>query len=75
VSFHVPEKFRIRTGRHASDASLGNNGAFEVKLRHGQTVYVDRLGRCRLGTRQRQPARQDPDVGRNVPGQGAVLGR
>jgi hypothetical protein len=40
MSFHVPEKFRIRTGRHASDASIGNNGAFEVKLRHGQIAYV-----------------------------------
>ena len=40
MTFSVPEKFLIRTGRHASGASFGNNGAFEVKLRHGQTVYV-----------------------------------
>ena len=40
MTFSVPEKFRIRTGRVGSDASFGNNGAFEVRLRHNQTVYV-----------------------------------
>ena len=40
MTFSVPEKFRIRTGRVGSDASFGNNGAFEVRLRHAQTVYV-----------------------------------
>jgi hypothetical protein len=40
MTFSVPEKFRIRAGRIGSDASFGNSGAFEVKLRHGQTVYV-----------------------------------
>lgn len=38
--FKVPERFRISAGRLASDAGFGNNGAFEVKLRHGQTVFV-----------------------------------
>ena len=40
MTFSVPEKFRIRSGRVGSDASFGNNGAFEVRLRHSQTVYV-----------------------------------
>lgn len=47
MTFRVPEKFRIRTGRAGSDERYGNNGAFEVKLRHGQTVFViasDQLG-------------------------------
>lgn len=29
--FHVPEKYRIKTGQYGSDASYGNNGAFLVK--------------------------------------------
>lgn len=29
--FHVPEKYRIKTGELASDESYGNNGAFAVK--------------------------------------------
>lgn len=29
--FRVPEKFRVRKGKLASDASYGNNGAFMVK--------------------------------------------
>jgi hypothetical protein len=33
MSFHVPEQHRIRTGRMASDASLGNNGGFFVPNR------------------------------------------
>lgn len=38
--FHVPNKFRIRTGYGASDDSYGNNGAFIVKLKGGQQVNV-----------------------------------
>ena len=30
MSFHVPEKYRIRIGRLASDKSFGNNGAFAI---------------------------------------------
>jgi hypothetical protein len=30
MSFHVPERCRIRTGPMASDATYGNNGAFFV---------------------------------------------
>ncbi len=40
MTFRVPEKYRITTGRAASDASYGNNGAFDVRLRHGQRVFV-----------------------------------
>lgn len=37
----VPEQFRIRTGRAASDERYGNNGAFRVPLKtNKQTVYV-----------------------------------
>ena len=28
MSFHVPEKYRIKTGRLRSDSTSGNNGAF-----------------------------------------------
>ena len=40
MSFHVPNKFRIRIGRAASDDSIGNAGAFEIKLRNSQKVFV-----------------------------------
>lgn len=30
--FHVPEKFRVRTGIMGSDVTFGNNGAFEVSI-------------------------------------------
>lgn len=30
MSFHVPEQYRIRAGRLASDHRYGNNGAFEI---------------------------------------------
>jgi len=30
--FHVPEKFRVRTGIMGSDITFGNNGAFEVSI-------------------------------------------
>lgn len=37
----VPEQYRIRSGRAASDASYGNNGAFVVPLKtNRQTVHV-----------------------------------
>ena len=44
MTFHVPNKFRVRTGRIASTDDFGNNGAFEVKLKHGQTVFVIAAG-------------------------------
>lgn len=40
MSFKVPNKYRIRTGRMGSDDSFGCNGAFEIPLKHGQRVFV-----------------------------------
>lgn len=40
MTFRVPEKFRVRTGPLASDERHGNNGAFLVRLRHGQIVQI-----------------------------------
>jgi hypothetical protein len=40
VSFHVPNKYRVRHGKLASDDDVGNNGVFEVKLPRGQTLTV-----------------------------------
>lgn len=38
MTFHVPNHFRLRTGRLASEERNGNNGAFILRLRHGQMV-------------------------------------
>jgi hypothetical protein len=40
MSFHVPEKFRVTTGRLASTWAEGNNGAFQLRLKHGQTAFA-----------------------------------
>jgi len=40
MSFRVPNKYRVREGRMASDESFGNNGAFVVPLKYGQQVFV-----------------------------------
>jgi hypothetical protein len=40
MAFHVPNKFRIRTGYHATEDRDGNNGAFMLKLKGGQFVQV-----------------------------------
>jgi hypothetical protein len=40
MTFHVPEKFRLRTGHTGTNESFGNNGAFVVNLAHGQRVFV-----------------------------------
>lgn len=41
MSFHVPEKYRIQSGRLAtSKDGHGNNGGFDVVLRHKQRVFV-----------------------------------
>lgn len=37
---NVPEKFRITFGRMASSPSNGNNGAFMVRIDHGQLLHV-----------------------------------
>lgn len=33
MSFHAPNKYRVRTGYHGSDESYGNNGAFFIPCR------------------------------------------
>ena len=40
--FHVPEKYRLVTGRMKSDASWGNNGAFLIpsKDREGRQLAI-----------------------------------
>ena len=40
MSFHVPNKYRIKEGRLASDDSFGNCGAFQLTLKHSQKVFV-----------------------------------
>lgn len=40
MTFKVPNKFRVREGKMGSDDSIGNSGAFIVKLKHSQTVFV-----------------------------------
>lgn len=40
MSFHVPNKYRIRDGRLGSTDEMGNNGAFEITLKHSQKVFV-----------------------------------
>lgn len=40
MTFHVPNKHRVRAGRLASTDDYGNSGAFEVPLKHGQRVFV-----------------------------------
>lgn len=40
MTFKVPNSRRVRDGRHATDERFGNNGAFVVQLKRGQTVYV-----------------------------------
>jgi len=37
--FHVPNDFRIRTGKLQSDNSYGNNGAFNVYLKEKECGY------------------------------------
>lgn len=47
MTFQVPNKYRIRTGRLASSEAYGNNGAFDVRLKHSQVVFIiasDQLG-------------------------------
>lgn len=40
MTFQVPEKYRVHDGQMASDSSFGNNGAFILKVKHGQTLFV-----------------------------------
>lgn len=57
MSFHVPNKYRVRAGRNGSDDSIGNNGAFVIKLKHGQSVYV--IASCELGWEHVSVSRTD----------------
>lgn len=40
MTFKVPNKFRVRTGVAGSTDAIGNNGAFVVRLKHNQEVFV-----------------------------------
>jgi hypothetical protein len=40
MTFKVPNKYRVRDGIGRSTDVIGNNGAFLVNLKHGQTVFV-----------------------------------
>ena len=40
MAFKAPEKYRVTHGRIGSDSRYGNNGAFTVSLRRGQTVFI-----------------------------------
>ena len=40
MAFKVPERYRVKQGAIASDAGYGNNGAFVVALKRGQTLFV-----------------------------------
>lgn len=40
MSFHVPHRFRLRAGRFGSTDEIGNNGAFFVPTRPGQTPFT-----------------------------------
>jgi hypothetical protein len=40
MAFHVPEKFRVRQGKYATDERYGNNGAFICKVRRSQKLNV-----------------------------------
>lgn len=40
MAFHVPEQYRVRNGKLASDSSFGNFGAFVVPLGNGIKANV-----------------------------------
>ena len=40
MAFKVPERYRVKQGAIGSDAGYGNNGAFVVGLKRGQTLFV-----------------------------------
>ena len=47
MAFNVPEKFRVKTGRLASNEQFGNNGAFSITLKRKQQAFViasDQMG-------------------------------
>ena len=60
MSFHVPNKYRLRGGPLGSTDVIGNNGAFIVRLRQGQTVYVlAGVGGIRMGRQVAQDGVDD----------------
>lgn len=40
MAFHVPERFRLTSGEHASDFTYGNNGAFGVRHNGAQLRVI-----------------------------------
>lgn len=40
MTFQVPEKYRVKEGRLGSASEIGNNGAFSIKIRNSQKVFV-----------------------------------
>lgn len=40
MTFHVPNKLRVREGAMGSDDSIGNNGAFIIELKHQQRLRI-----------------------------------
>lgn len=38
--FHVPEKYRIVTGRYSSNDRFGNNGAFRIPRPNSRTLFI-----------------------------------
>jgi hypothetical protein len=40
MSFHVPNRYRVRTGPESSPDSYGNNGAFRIILSTGAVAFV-----------------------------------
>lgn len=38
--FHVPEKYRIVTGRAGSNSMFGNNGAFSIPRPNGRMLWI-----------------------------------
>jgi hypothetical protein len=40
MSFHVPERYRVRIGKMASTEEFGNNGAFTILLKNRHAVFV-----------------------------------
>ena len=39
MAFHVPDKYRVRSGAYGSDPSIGNNGAFFIPSRPGRIPF------------------------------------
>lgn len=57
MAFKVPEKYRVTHGQIGSDSGYGNNGAFHVGLRRGQTVFV--IASDMMGCEHVSVSRQD----------------